>query len=118
MCLADAQPKKVFATFRVLLAATGAPRSTISLTSSMRLRRVISWIERGPRGHDLPSKDAADLGGRPPFRDMLLDEGVDEIVHAVGDEPLPGLALFGRPGLGPRFGPPAPVAPCRARRVA
>ena len=55
-------PKKVFATFRILFAATGAPRSTISLTSSITSRRLISWTERAaPARHDLPFQDAADL---------------------------------------------------------
>src|SRR5215207_7321202 len=49
IALATHQPKKALASFNVLLAATGAPRSTISLTSSMRSRLVISWTDREPQ---------------------------------------------------------------------
>src|SRR4051794_1098977 len=57
-----------------------------------------------PATRDLAFQDAGDLGRGAPLRDMLLDEGIHEIVDAICHQPASRLALLGRriSAFGPR----------------
>ena len=80
------QPKKVFATFSVLLAATGAPRSTISLTSSMTSRRVISWTERGAQRPTISRFRMRLISpAERRFETCCLMNAFDEIIDTISD---------------------------------
>src|SRR5215204_6167005 len=47
-----------------------------------------------PAADDLAFQDAADLGRRAPLRDVLLDESIDEVVDAIGQQSTPRLPLL------------------------
>ena len=67
----------------------------------MRSRRVIIVNgSRAPTIYDLPFQDAADLAGGAPFRDMLRDENINEIVDTICGKPSPRLSLL-RSGVSP-----------------
>src|SRR5215207_4136927 len=90
------QVKKLFAICRVLVG--GHWRAAIDDLTDEFDDVASCHIVDGPRtpaAHDLAFLNAADLTGRAPFRDVLLDECIDEIVDSVSDESAPRLALFG-----------------------
>src|SRR5215203_1469382 len=90
------QVKKLFAICRVLIG--GHWRAAIDDLTDEFDDVASCHIVDGPRtpaAHDLAFQDAADLTGRAPFRDVLLDECINEIVDSVSDESAPRLALFG-----------------------
>ena len=49
---------------------------------------------RAPTIYELAFQDAADLNSRAPFRDMLRDENLNEVVDTIGRKPSPRLSLL------------------------